>query len=171
MNALNIFFPGVWVHEWAHALACAVGGVKIHRIHVHASSGVVMHDQTSARNAWMIALAPLAVGTALSILCIHAAQNAWSTAPAWSIFLGWLGISIGFHAIPSTTDALNIPQAISRRFSDALTSDHSTVWKGVKAAGYIFTWPLAWLSASVIWLSNLTILFRLIWVGGIFLVA
>jgi hypothetical protein len=171
MNALSVFFPGVWVHELAHAAACAIGGVKIHHVRVHTASGVVMHEQTNARNAWVIALSPLVVGTAVSIMCVHAAQNAWDTTPMLSVLLAWLGISIGFHAIPSTTDALNIPHAISRRFGEAITSTNSRGWKLTKILGYVVTWPLAWLSASIIWLSNLTILFRLVWVAGIFLVA
>ncbi len=171
MNALSIFFPGVWVHEFAHALACVIGGVKIHRMNVHSSSGMVVHDTTNARNAWVIALAPLAIGTILSAVCIHAAKNAWDVNPVLAFILGWLGISIGFHSIPSTTDALNIPQAISRRFFETLHGSRSFGWKITKIFGYMLTWPLAWLSAAVIWLSNMTILFRFAWVAGILILA
>ena len=130
---------------------------------------VVVHDPTNARNAWIITLAPLLMGTLLGPLCIHAAKNAWGANTLLSFVLIWLGISIGFHAIPSTTDALNIPQAISRRFAEAVNSPHSFGWKLIKILGYVLTWPLAWLSASIIWLANLTILFRLAWVVGIVL--
>lgn len=171
MNTLSIFFPGVWVHEFAHALACVIGGVKIHRVNVRSSSGMVVHDSTNARNAWIIALAPLVIGTLLSAICIHAAKNAWEVNPFLAFVLGWLGISIGFHAIPSTTDALNVPQAISRRFFETLKGARSFAWKATKIVGYLATWPLAWLSACVIWLANVTILFRLAWVGGIILLA
>lgn len=169
MNSLSIFFPGVWVHEFAHALACTIGGVKIHRVNVHSNSGMVVHDTTNARNAWVIALAPLVIGTLLGTLCIHAAKNAWEVNPLMSVLLFWLGISIGFHAIPSTTDALNIPQAISRRFSETLKSSRALTWKATKIIGYVVTWPLAWVSATIIWLANMTILFRLAWVAGMLL--
>ncbi len=171
MNVLSIFFPGVWVHEFAHALACWMGGVKVHRVNVRSSSGVVVHDPTNARNAWVIALAPLVIGTGVGMLCLLAAKNAWETHAVLAFVLGWLGISIGFHAIPSTTDALNIHQAISRRFWEAIRSSHSFSWKAIKIAGYAFTWPLAWASAGIIGLVNLSILFRAGWVIGMLVLA
>lgn len=171
MNALSIFFPGVWIHEGAHALACVVGQVKVHRIHVRSSSGVVVHDPTNARNAWMIALSPLVIGTAVAILAVHAAQNAWETQPVLAALFGWVGIASGFHAIPSTTDAFNIPRAIRSRAMETFSSDASLGWKLVKMVGYLITFPLALVTAGVIALTNFSILFRLIWVGAILLVA
>lgn len=171
MNALTIFFPGVWIHEGAHALACILGGVKVHQINVHSSSGVVVHDSTNARNAWMIAFAPLVIGTGIGIIAIRASQNAWETQMGLAIILGWIGISSAFHSIPSTTDAFNIPRAIWQRMGETLGSENALTWKLAKMIGYLITLPLAGVAAAIIGLANLTILFRLAWVGGVFLVA
>lgn len=171
MNVLSVFFPGVWVHEGAHALACILGKVKVHRVHVRSNSGVVVHDPTNARNAWMIAFAPLAAGTILSFLFFQAANHAKETTILLSIVLFWLAISIGFHAIPSTTDATNIPTAISRRFSETASSTLPAGSKLIKLIGYAVTWPIAILTSALIWLTNQTILFRLAGVGIIALLA
>jgi hypothetical protein len=171
MNVLTVFFPGVWIHEGAHALACLIGRVKVHRIHVRSSSGVVVHDPTNARNAWMIALAPLIAGTIIAFTAWQAAQNAWETQPIIAFVLGWISISSGFHSIPSTTDAFNIPRAILSRFKETISGNHDFLVKIAKLAGYIITLPISILTAGVIFLANTTILFRLAWVGAILLVA
>jgi len=171
MNILSVFFPGVWVHEGAHALACILGRVKVHRVHVRSNSGVVVHDPTNARNAWMIAFAPLAAGTIVSFLLFQAANHARETNVILAAILFWLAISIGFHAIPSTTDATNIPAAISRRLGETASSDRSLGEKVVKIAGYVVTWPIAIVTSALIWVANQTVLFRLVGVGIIALLA
>lgn len=171
MNTLSIFFPGVWVHEGAHALACVLGNVKVHRVNVRSNSGVVVHDPTSARNAWMIAFAPLAAGAVLSFLFFQAGNNARETNVLLSVVLFWLAISIGFHAIPSSTDAANIPAAISRRLNETLAGKRSWGSKLIKVLGYVITWPIALLTSALVWLANQTILFRLVGVGIIALFA
>lgn len=171
MNTLSVFFPGVWIHEGAHALACLVGRVKVHRIHVRSSSGVVVHDPTNARNAWIIALAPLGVGTIIAFVAWQAAIHAWETQPLLAAFLGWVGISAGFHAIPSTTDAFNIPRAILSRAKETLAGEHSLLVKVTKTIGYGITLPFSLVTAAAIFLANTSILFRLAWVGGILLLA
>lgn len=171
MNMLSVFFPGVWVHEGAHALACVLGNVKVHRVHVRSNSGVVVHDPTNARNAWMIAFAPLAAGTILSFLFFQAGNHAQESNALVAAVLFWLAISIGFHAIPSTTDATNIPTAISRRFSETTSGNLPMGSKLLKLAGYVVTWPIAVLTSVLIWLANQTILFRLAGVGIIAILA
>jgi len=131
----------------------------------------VVHDPTNARNAWMIALAPLAVGTIIAFVAWQAAAQAWETQPGMAIILGWISISSGFHAIPSTTDAFNIPRAILSRAKEILSGEYSFLFKATKTIGYGVTLPFSLLTAAIIFLANTSILFRLAWVGGILLLA
>ncbi len=171
MRLLSILFPGVWVHELAHALACILGNVKVHRIHVESHSGMVVHDKTNARNAWMIALAPLLLGTILSILCVSAAKNAWETNVPLSLFMGWLGVSIGFHSIPSMEDALNIPEAIFRRARESMGGNRSFLGKLVKTLGYIVVLPVSFVVVAVMWVVNISMFFRWAWTLGLVVIA
>ncbi len=171
MNALSILFPGVWVHELSHALACVVSGVKVHRIHVETRAGMVVHDKASARKTWAISLAPFVIGTILSFLFLGAAKNAWEQSTLVSVMFGWLGLSIGFHSIPSVEDALNIPEAIGRQLSSVWKTEKSFLFKVAKAFLYIVTWPIALITAACVWIVNLSLIFRWLWVAGLMVIA
>lgn len=171
MQWIDILFPGVIVHELAHAFACVLGGVPVHQIEMRGHSGKVVHGWSSSRNAWMIGFAPLVVGVFLSFLFFVWAQEVLSLNPGLGIVLIWLGFSIGFHAIPSHQDILNIPAAVRRQFQLLWESERSLLIKLGKTGVYAIVWPISLLFVGVAWVLNVSILFRALLGLGLFWLA
>lgn len=163
MQLLDVLFPGVFVHEVAHALACTISGVPIHQVEVRSRSGKVVHQASNLRNSTLISLAPLILGFILSTLLF-----AWSkTLIETDLVLGlvglWIAFSVAFHSIPSSADMANISGAISRRLNELWKSTHSLPHKLVKSGWYVLVWPLAILGMSIAWIVDLTLLARVAW--------
>ncbi|QQR92856.1 MAG: M50 family metallopeptidase [Candidatus Iainarchaeum archaeon] len=167
---LDILFPGVIVHEIAHALACYLCGVKVHTISVHRSSGMVVHDKTSARASLLIGLFPLIIGGAIAYVLLQYAQRIQENAPLLSFLILWIGFSIAFHAIPSTQDVQNIVFSTERRFGELWRSERNVLAKLLKSAWYGVAWLGSWLLLILAILANATILTRIaLGVGLLFL--
>ena len=111
-----ITFPGVIVHEFAHALFCRLFGVKIYGIvyfRLTTSSkelaGYVAHERTD--KAWkqvLISIGPLFVNTIIgAVIAAPAAIPVlrFQGGDALDYFLIWLGVSICMHSFPSILDA------------------------------------------------------------------
>jgi hypothetical protein len=116
-------FPGVIVHELAHATMCKLCGVRIHEICYFqlirgdvGSVGYVLHDRP--KHFWqqvLISFAPLAINTlAGAVIAMPSAMavTAFWEGSAVDWVLMWLGVSIAMHSFPSTGDAASIWQAI-----------------------------------------------------------
>jgi hypothetical protein len=159
---IDILFPGVFVHEAAHALACYVCGVKVHRISVHRNSGMVVHDTASVRSTLLISLFPLLVGGAAAFFLLHLAKTEWSRSLFEGIFLAWLGISIGFHCLPSVQDVQNIVSATQRRFQALWAGPRNIVSKLGKSGVYAITWVGGNVLVILALILNATWLFRLL---------
>lgn len=171
MSWLAVLSPGVWIHEGAHALACAVGGVKVHRVVVKSHSGMVVHDHSNVRNSILIGFAPLLLGGLLSWFLFAEAKHVWPTDALLSFFLGWLAFAIGFHALPSHQDLANIPTAIQRRFAELWSGPHNVFMKAGKSVAYTLLWVAGAVLVLVGWLVNQSILFRAALGVGLFWVA
>jgi hypothetical protein len=104
-------FPGVIVHEAAHAFFCKVFNIPILDVKYFQfknPAGYVIHGETDEIKAqFFIAMGPFIINSVLCVLfCSAAFLPVWvfkSEDPA-ALFFYWLGLSIGMHAFPSTQD-------------------------------------------------------------------
>ncbi len=109
-----ITFPGVMVHEIAHRIFCHLTGVAVYEIAYFRPggnpAGYVLHGPPpNLRAAFLISVGPLIVN---SLLCMSLTFSAIpplfilkdGAASGASVFLLWVGISIGMHAFPSNHD-------------------------------------------------------------------
>jgi hypothetical protein len=110
-------FPGVIVHEFAHMLFCRIRGVVVLDacyFRIGDPAGYVVHERTTNfTSTFLIATGPFLVNTLLCFLiCLpaYAPVKVFEIEHPLSYLLMWLGVSIGMHAIPSTTDADNMWQ-------------------------------------------------------------
>jgi hypothetical protein len=104
-------FPGVIVHEAAHAFFCRLFKTPILEVKYFQfknPAGYVIHGEAEGIKAqFFITMGPFIINSALCVLfCSAAFLPIWvfsATDPiAW--FFYWLGLSIGMHAFPSTQD-------------------------------------------------------------------
>src|SRR5262245_7212228 len=104
-------FPGVIVHEAAHAFFCKMFKVPILEVKYFQfknPSGYVIHGEAEGvKPQFFITMGPFIVNSALCVLfCSAAFLPVWvlkaNDPAAW--FFYWLGLSIGMHAFPSTQD-------------------------------------------------------------------
>jgi hypothetical protein len=120
-------FPGVIVHEAAHQFMCRLTGTPVLKVcyfRVGNPSGYVLHAHpTSAWKHFLICVAPFLFNTVLALLITLptalAAIGKTGFQPQ-DILLGWLGISIGMHAIPSSGDAKSLWEAMKKPGTPAL---------------------------------------------------
>ena len=152
-----ITFPGVIVHELAHALFCRLFGLKIYEVKYFIFStgfgkpaGYVMHERS--KKPWqdmVVGIGPFFVNTimgaviaapaAIPVLQFHGGD-------ALDYFLIWLGVSIAMHAFPSTGDAAGIWHAVK--------SPETPLWSkilGAPLVGLIYIGALG----SMFWLDAL----------------
>jgi hypothetical protein len=117
---LHLFaFPGVVVHEFAHASACRAVGVPVLEVvyfRFGNPPGYVRHANPARyRQSVVISVAPFLVNTVVAFGSFLAAGAfvatggsiggiAFETAIVVAV-LGWIGLSVGMHAFPSTGDA------------------------------------------------------------------
>ena len=110
-----ITFPGVIVHEFAHAWACRQLGIRVIKIcylRIGNPLGYVLHERpVYAIQHIMVAVAPFFVSTffALAISSMASALFASNALAEFHDLLMpsalWLGFSIALHAFPSSGDA------------------------------------------------------------------
>ena len=129
--AASLFFnvmtiPGVPVHEYAHALACRLSGVPVHKVcylRIGNPRGYVVHEQPDT--AWQhvfIAVAPFIVCSLVAILIGCAAGLLLETEllskqhqEIIGPFMLWLAWAIGVCAFPSGGDADSLWQSTKCR--------------------------------------------------------
>lgn len=108
-------FPGVMVHEYAHARACRSMGIRVIKVcylRLGNPLGYVLHERPEyAFQHIIVATAPFFISTAIAlVLGLAGAVIAVSQALVefQEIVLPlslWLGFSIALHAFPSSGDA------------------------------------------------------------------
>jgi len=119
-------FPGVIVHELAHALFCRLFGIGIYEVCYFQLSvnrgvpaGYVIH--TGAKHHWQdvfVGIGPFFVNSILgAIIAAPAAIPVlqFHSGDALDYFLLWLGVSIAMHSFPSTGDAQSIWATVSAK--------------------------------------------------------
>ncbi|WP_222916547.1 metalloprotease family protein [Natrinema sp. SYSU A 869] len=110
--------PGVAVHECAHMLACSVVGVPVLEVKYFGfgtPAGYVRHVEPERyRELFVIGVAPFVVNTAVAVtiffwlaIFVDATGDVWASSETLvaALGMGWLGLSVGVHAFPSTGDA------------------------------------------------------------------
>ena len=110
-----ITFPGVIVHEAAHMLFCKIRKVMVLEVcffRFGNPAGYVAHGEVGDfTSAFLISVGPLLVNSLLCVLiCLPAyyPMQVFDVTPLHSLFLMWVGLSIGMHAFPSNQDASNL---------------------------------------------------------------
>lgn len=108
-------FPGVIVHEAAHMLFCKIRKVMVLEVcffRFGNPAGYVAHGEVGDfTSAFLISVGPLLVNSLLCVLiCLPAyyPMQVFDVMPWHSLFLMWVGLSIGMHAFPSNQDASNL---------------------------------------------------------------
>ncbi len=148
-------FPGVIVHELAHAIFCRLFGVAIYEVKFFQFSvgfrqpaGYVIHEPSKkASQNLMIGIGPFFVNTLIGgIIGAPAAvpMLKFNSPDLLDLFLLWLGVSIAMHAFPSTGDAASIRQSLK----DPGTSTWTKIW-ATPIVGLIYIGALG----SMLWLD------------------
>ena len=123
-NVMTI--PGVPVHEYAHALACRLSGVRVHEVcylRIGNPRGYVVHEQPDT--AWqhiIITVAPFVVCSLVAILLgigvgllLQAGLMTKQHEEIAGPLLFWLAWAVGACAFPSGGDADSLWQATKSR--------------------------------------------------------
>jgi hypothetical protein len=104
-------FPGVIVHEAAHLIFCRLSGLAVFAVcffRFGNPAGYVVHEPPKSYSAsFAVSMGPFLVNSFLCVVVCSA-----GLLPVWELklpdpfayFFLWLGLSIGMHAFPSTTD-------------------------------------------------------------------
>jgi len=111
-------FPGVIIHETAHLFFCKLFKLKVFNVcffRFGNPAGYVIHENSENFTAqFFVSMGPFVVNTVLCVIFCTAAFL-----PVWELkvndplayFYYWLGLSIGMHAFPSTTDLSHVWKA------------------------------------------------------------
>lgn len=160
--------PGVVVHEFAHASACRLVGVRvIEAVYFRFGNppGYVRHATPDRyRQSVVISVAPFLLNTLVAFaafvgaLLVVAAAGGVRTAPLeYAVVagvLGWIGLSVGMAAFPSTTDARTLWTRSRREWR---RSPAVLLGLPVVALLYIVN-VLSWLWAHVLYAVGLFVL-------------
>lgn len=112
-------FPGVFVHECAHEIACRLLRVPVHTVYYFRMQGEVLgyvrHSGTRNFKNFFIAIAPGLVGPIIGLAIVLPAALSIINYEADSVldwFMLWVGTSILVHACPSPTDCQAAVEAL-----------------------------------------------------------
>lgn len=112
-------FPGIIVHEAAHALFCRLTGTKVQQVCYFRFGnpvGFVRHDPpTSVWKQLLISGGPFIVNSIVGFVIGWLARRfimGNEDLKILSYITGWLAVSIAMHAFPSRTDAVNTWKAL-----------------------------------------------------------
>lgn len=104
-------FPGVILHEYAHKKVCELVGLRVFEVkyfRLGNPAGYVLHEEPRTfGQALAITMAPLLINTLSEIVVLLFALILVQI-DTLSLFLIWLAISFGMHAIPSSHDAKSL---------------------------------------------------------------
>jgi hypothetical protein len=108
-------FPGIIVHEFAHAWACRKLGIHVERVcylRFGNPMGYVLHERPAhAFQHILVATAPFFVSSALALsasftACLFSRSHLPpETREAFSLLAVWLSFSMALHSFPSSGDA------------------------------------------------------------------
>ena len=151
-----VTFPGVVVHELAHAMFCRLFGLPIYEICYFQLStgrgqpaGYVVHGRASrAGQDLMVSIGPFFVNTILGAVIAAPSATAFAlgSPDGLDLFLLWLGVSIAMHAFPSMGDARSAWGSVHRP-----TTPWPTKAIGIPVIGLIYVGAIG----SMVWLDVL----------------
>ena len=108
-------FPGVILHEAAHLFFCRLFNLQVYDLcllRFGNPAGYVIHEKTENFTAlFFVNIGPFISNTLLCmVFCSAAVLPFWRPrlSDPMALFLYWLGLSIGMHAIPSSADLSNL---------------------------------------------------------------
>lgn len=111
-------FPGVIIHEAAHLFFCKMFRLRVFNVcffRFGNPAGYVIHEQSDNFTAqFFVSIGPFFVNTVLCVVfCTAAFLPVWElrVSDPLAYFFYWLGLSIGMHAFPSTTDLSHLWKA------------------------------------------------------------
>lgn len=148
--------PGIICHELAHAVACAVFGLRIEEVELLQLSGPAGYVSHERPHTWLQSLAisgaPALVNVAVSLalfqFLIGIYQGSGVTAGLIVIAGVWVGLSAIIHAVPSLQDVQTVWDATTRRWYRLPTA--IVVYPLLRIRGWVrrvgvyrFTMPLA----------------------------
>lgn len=111
-----LFFPGIVLHESAHALACLALGVPIKKIKfISKSGGYVIHEDSKDYKIIIISLFPFIFNIFISLVCASLIKI--TNEPFYLFLLIWIGIGALFFCVPSDQDTDNSFDAIKRTYT------------------------------------------------------
>jgi hypothetical protein len=146
-----VTFPGVIVHELAHALFCKLTGTTVRKVcyfRLGNPAGYVIHDRPAS--VWkhiLIGVGPFFLNTLLGLalgIVAALAHFDFEQPTAVSGVLMWLAISIAMHSFPSTGDARSIWDAVWSK-----GAPFTAMLVGVPLVAIIFLGA----AGSVVWLD------------------
>lgn len=119
-------FPGIVVHELAHAVFCFFSGTRVYEISLFQPgqrvAGFVRHEMPrSLWAAFLISIGPLIVNSVMAILigspamAVYNQTRSLSLLPIPVLAMLWLGFSIGIHALPSNQDFISFASTVNER--------------------------------------------------------
>lgn len=112
-------FPGVIIHESAHLFFCKLFRLRVFNVSFFRfggnPAGYVIHENSENFTAlFFVSMGPFLLNTVLCVVfCTAAFLPVWElkVADPLAYFFYWLGLSIGMHAFPSTTDLAHLWKA------------------------------------------------------------
>ena len=111
-----LFFPGIILHESAHALACLLLSVPIKKIKFFGKSGgYVVHEDSRTDKIIIIALFPFIFNILISLICARIYLLTFE--PFIRFLMIWIGISALLFSIPSDKDADNSFEALKKTYT------------------------------------------------------
>ena len=116
-------FPGVIVHEFSHELFCYITGVEVYEVCYfqfdEESVGYVLYAPTKSfiKNCF-ICVAPIIVGTLLSVVVFGIAFVLFDIKSIFIYPFLWLGGSIAFNSFPSIGDSKALYEVTKEQVSE-----------------------------------------------------
>ncbi len=111
-----LFFPGIVLHECAHAIACIFLNVPIKRIKlIGKNGGFVVHGDSRSYKIIMISLFPFIFNILIALFC--ARIFLLTSEPFYKLLLVWIGIPALFFSVPSDQDTNNSFETIKKSYT------------------------------------------------------
>lgn len=156
-----LLFPGMLLHELAHAFACVLLGVKVTKAKLWGIGGAsITHKRTTGWRNFAVAVAPFFINSTAAILSFFLGNiglekiafiDANRIVPV--LFFYWLGVSFAYFAFPSETDLRSGWGELWRHYAGGLLfrrgiADALLCWLTLPLL------PIAWLAVAMLRLLN-----------------
>ncbi|MDO8625408.1 MAG: metalloprotease family protein [Candidatus Diapherotrites archaeon] len=149
-----IFFPGIVFHELSHVVACAITGVKVHKVKWFGTDeAFVQHAKPNAWQGLVISIAPFLLGNFIAFELLLFGHAIAAANALLALVIYWFALSLLLYAFPSKTDAMNAFSA----FTDFYR--RHVIEKGSLATRFFWLLTFPFFFVPVIVLLGLILLF------------